>query len=124
MADTYNNAVLVSGTKRINELNFLSKLNGSEELLIDNGGDDTYKITVDTLLGYIAHQINEGTIPQSVYESTNIVVIDEGENIPIESRVDGTYYLRVCNVESANISAGLSKNIRISPNMGLKLIND
>lgn len=122
--DSYKEAVLVSGTKRISELNLLNKLDGLEEMLIDNGSDDTYKITVDTLLGYIAHRINEGTIPPSVYESTNIIEIAKGENIPIPSRVEGNYYLRICDVLDAHVSAGLNKNIRVSPNMGLKLIND
>ena len=124
MADVYNEAVLVSGTKRITELYQLNKLTGSEEILIDNGGDDTYKVTVDTLLGYIANRINQGTIPPSVYESTNIIVIEKGENIPIPSRVEGNFYLRVCDVKEAHVSAGLNKNIRVSPNMALKLINE
>lgn len=114
---------IISGNKRITELNPLQKLDGQEEILIDNG-EDTYKTTVDTLLGYIAQQINAGAAVSPVNNSSNIIVIGEGEDIPIASRVDNTYYMKVCSSKSARISAGLSLSIGVSPNMSLRLVND
>ena len=112
----------ILGTKRITEMNPLPKLTGKEEVLIDNG-NDTYRVTVDTLLGYIANQINKGTIPSIPTEAnTNIVVIPEGESIPTDSRVEGTYYIEIQSTSDMHLI--LSSRVRVSPNMGLKLIND
>ena len=41
-------STVIAGNKRITELQTLAKLTGKEEVLIDNG-DETYKITVDSL---------------------------------------------------------------------------
>ena len=112
----------IAGTKRIQELNQLPKLTGQEEILIENGGEYTYKTTVDSLLGYIANRINEGTIPPSVYESTNIIVIPEGETIPVASRVEGNFYIEVMKKSNVYGSGGIT-NIKVSPNMGLRLVD-
>lgn len=127
-------------TKQIHELYPLYKLHGKEEVLIDNG-DVTLRVTVDTLLGYIRDQIiislggdpTTGTgavYPPTGGDGTSVVagqcihVIKEGESLPVESRLPNHYYLRVCNTVDAKLSAGLYKLIRVSPNMGLRLITD
>ena len=116
-------STVIAGNKRITELQTLAKLTGEEEVLIDNG-DETYKITVDSLLGYIANQINAGTYPPSVTDTTNIIVIPEGESMPTSERIEGNFYLRVTDSTTASIVGGLTSRIRVSPNMGLKVIND
>lgn len=112
----------ILGNKRITELKTLGKLSGTEEVILDNG-DETYKITVDSLLGYIAKQINSGTIPPSVFASSTIIEIPEGESIPVESREDGNYYINI--QDSRDVAANtLYGRIRVSPNMGLKIVSD
>lgn len=112
-------------TKQIHELNPLVKLNGKEEVLIDDG-NGTLRVTVDTLLGYIRDQINAsvgsgGT--GSTEKGTTIHVIKQGEeNIPAESRPEGHFYLRVVKATDAQLSTGLPRIIRVSPNMGLRMI--
>lgn len=119
-------------TKQIHELNPLVKLSGKEELLIDNG-DGTLRITVDTMLGYIRDQINASTGQGgtsgggSSEESSVIHVIrlDQGESsVPIESRKKGHFYIEVTDSVEAQFSSGLPRLIRVSPNMGLRLITD
>lgn len=116
-------------TKQIHELTTLNKLQGREELLIDNG-DITLKVTVDTLLGYIRDQINASTgsgssSGPSGMEYTGIHVIDEGEeDIPIETREKGHFYIRVQRVIEAQNSSGIPRLIKVSPNMQLRMIND
>ena len=119
-------------TKQIHELNPLVKLTGKEELLIDNG-DRTLRITVDTMLGYIRDQINASTGQGgtsgggSSEESSVIHVIrlDQGESsVPIESREKGHFYIEVTDSVEAQFSSGLPRLIRVSPNMGLRLITD
>ena len=113
----------ILGNKRITELDPLNKLNGKELLLIDSGDEETsMKVTVDTLLGYIAKQINAGTMPEDIYSSCNIINIPIGETIPVSSRVDGNYYLRTCNIHEAQINAGIPSTIIVSPNMALRIV--
>ena len=115
-------------TKQIHELNPLAKLSGKELLLIDNG-EGTLNVTVDTMLGYILDQINAstgggggGTIPES---ATVIHVINKGDpDIPVESRPEGHFYIKVTDVKDAQLASGLPRVIRVSPNMGLRIIDD
>lgn len=123
MTDNTSTEAISNGTKRIQELVTLNKLTGKEEMLIDNG-EETLKVTVDSLLGYIAKSINAGQYPSSVTESSAVVVIPEGENLPAASRVEGNIYYRVCSTKEANLSAGYSTRIKVSPNMGLRLVAD
>lgn len=119
----------VFDTKQIHELTQLNKLNGSEELLIDNG-EETLRITVDTLLGYMCGQVGAGGGSTSGGSSSSggssgIHIIRVGEpNIPISERIPGHYYIRVLDEEDANLSAGLSKLVKVSPNMRLRLITE
>lgn len=115
-------------TKQIHELNPLAKLSGKEELLIDNG-EGTLRVTVDTMLGYIRDQINASTgggggsvTPES---ASVIHIIHKGDpDIPVESRPEGHYYIRVVDVVDAQLASGLPRIIRVSPNMGLRIIDD
>lgn len=113
-------------TKQIHELNPLAKLSGKEELLIDDG-NGTLRVTVDTMLGYIRDKINAsgGSSQPAPAESSVIHVIQKDEpDIPIESRPEGHYYIKVVDAIEAQLSTGLPRVIRVSPNMGLRLITD
>ena len=119
-------------TKQIHELVALNKLTGKEEVLIDNG-EVTLRVTVDTLLGYIRDQINASingagggtTIPGGDEKGSTIHIIEEGEDdIPIESRLEGHYYIRVQKAINVQTSSGLPRLIRVSPNMQLRMITE
>ena len=113
-------------TKQIHELDPLYKLQGKEQVLIDNG-DHTLRVTVDTLLGYISDQINGdgGGGTQPTEPGSTIHLIEEGDpNIPIESRLEGHYYIRVVKAMDAQLYSGLPRIIKVSPNMQLRLIAD
>lgn len=116
-------------TKQIHELQPLVKLNGKEEVIIDDG-NGTLRVTVDTLLGYIRDQINASVGGETggggtATEGTVIHVIQKGEeNIPAESRPEGHFYLRVVDANDAQLSTGLPRIVRVSPNMGLRMIVD
>ena len=127
---TSTEIVDIYGVKQINELTSLNKLQGKEEMLIDNG-EVTLKVTVDTLLGYIRDQINASYSSQSgssempIDGGTTIHFIGEGEeNIPKESRHKGHYYIRVVNGQTAHLYSGLPRIIKVSPNMGLRIITE
>lgn len=112
----------ILGNKRIIELDPLGKLTGKELTVVDST-EGTFKVTVDSLLGYIAKQINSGTIPSDIFSSCNIIDMPVGQIIPIASRVDGNFYLRTCDVVDAQIAAGMNSTIRVSPNMSLKIVS-
>lgn len=108
--------------KQITDLDELKKLNGKESVLVDNG-EYSYRTTIDTLLGYIANQINAGTFPSEMLKSTSITVIPEGTSLPASARVDGNFYIRECNSEDAS-NIAVNGSIIVSPNMGLKIVSD
>lgn len=118
-------------TKQIHELNPLAKLTGKEELLIDDG-NGTLRVTVDTMLGYIRDQINnssgdgETTTPTTQQASTiHVIRMDQGEeDVPVESRPQGHFYIKVIDSIEAQLSSGLPRIIKVSPNMGLRIIDD
>lgn len=116
MSTTQN--IDVYGVKQINELTQLNKLNGKEEMLIDNG-DVTLKVTVDTLLGYIRDQINTGNTSGG---ETGIHFIPEGEEIPAESRENDHFYINVVDAQTAHLSSGIPTIVKVSPNMALRMI--
>lgn len=105
MADSISGSF---NTKRIQELPFLAKLNGKEEILIDNG-DTTLKVNVDTLLGYIRDQINENSNNSISNSNEKIIhmIKDDSENIPSESRPDGHYYIRVVSTINAQTTSDI-----------------
>lgn len=108
--------------KQIHELDPLNKLSGKEEVLIDDG-ELTYRVTVDTLLGYIRDQINASVGGSSINgsEATTIHFIPAGEEIPVTAREDGHYYINVQSNMSTGYRGGLT-TFKISPNMGLRMI--
>lgn len=113
----------ITGNRRITELDQLNKLTGKELMLIDNG-EVSMKVTVDSLLGYIAKEINAGTFHEGMFSSCNITEMDIDEDIPVASRVDGNKYLRTCRTYEAQIAAGIDTTIIVSPNMGLRIVED
>lgn len=128
---TTSEVIDIYGLKQIHELTPLNKLQGKEEMLIDNG-EVTLRVTVDTLLGYIRDEINASIASQTggsgipVTTGTSCIhFIAEGEeNIPKESRIKGDYYIRVVKGREAHLSTGLPRLIRVSPNMGLRMITN
>lgn len=108
--------------KQLHELDPLNKLGGREEVLVDNG-ELTYRVTIDTLLGYIRDQINASVGGSSINgsEATTIHFIPEGEEIAIEAREKGHYYINVQNTMNPGYRSGLT-TFKISPNMGLRMI--
>lgn len=112
--------VSVINSKQISELKELAKLSGKEVMLIDNGNNNTKKVTVDTLLGYIRDQILSGGSTTST--GTSIEIIPEGEELDPESRKEGQFYLNVLSEKDIIESTLIPTSIVVSPSMGLKIV--
>lgn len=110
-------------TKRIRELDSLNKLTGREKMLIElSDSVETQSVTVDSLLGYIANQINAGTT-SVVSGNTGIHKINAGEaDIPASSREKGHFYIREVSVETAKITAGLPQILTVGDNLSLRKV--
>ena len=82
-------------------------------------------VTVDSLLGYIANQINAGTGgSHTPSEDTGIHKINLGEpDIPASARTKGHFYIREVSVQSAKISAGLPQVLIVGDNLSLRKVN-
>ena len=82
--------------------------------------------------GYIRDEINTAATGEKSGESgspinagTAIHFIGEGEpDIPKESRIKGHYYIKVVKGQEAHLSTGLPRLIKVSPNMGLRMIDN
>lgn len=111
---------MANDNKRITELSNLSKLTGTEQLIIDNG-DNAYKVTVDQLLGYIANKINNGNYP-STSETNNDIVLTDGEDLSAAERTDGVYYTEIDSMtETEKDYKQYSNNSDISIDVGLNM---
>ncbi len=113
-------------TKQINELVELASLKGSEYMLIDNGSV-TLKVTVDSLLGYIANQVNSGgggsSTPGTSSNGIHFIGVDE-EDIPIESRTAGDFYIRAVSAEDIRLGSDTPSVLNVSPNMRIKIVEE
>lgn len=54
--------------------------------------------------------------------SGSMVIIPEGEELPAESRTEGTIYLNVMTTVNAHLNNGLPNGVTVSPYMGLKIL--
>lgn len=111
-------------TKRINELNSLNKLTGKEKMLIElPESDETLSVTVDSLLGYIANQINAGTGSYTPSSDSGIHKMNIGDPIiPASARIEGHFYIREVAVQTAKITAGLPQVLVVGDNLSLRKV--
>ena len=99
--------------KDLVELKDLSKLSGNEIMLIETpDGSNSYKTTVNTLLGFMATQLysvlHNNQAPEWLFNAQQIVVIPEGEQS--EVREEGNFYLKVKDdiiIEVLNFSSSI-----------------
>lgn len=108
--------------------------------MITNGGDYDPDVTYEKLTmvmydnsTYITLKIVTGVIPSddkvnyalmargySTEDKINLVVIPDGEDIPVAERKANTWYLKVTDQQT--ISSG-DETITVSPNMGIKVLH-
>lgn len=118
-------------SKTIDELQELGKLSGSEKTIISTN-NDTKKVSIDTIVGYAANLIAQQMGGQSVSTTslivTNhsnakcIVVIPEGESIPISQRTPGTIYFEKEKQTSIRTKINVPTSIVVSGTLGLRRI--
>ena len=90
------------------------------EIMVSNSA--VIEITVDpTVIIATKKDIQEAVdgLEKKIAEKAEFVIIPHGEEIPVPQRKEKTLYFKVTDVPTVSDS-----NIRVSPNMGLELVND
>lgn len=97
--------------KDIHELEDVSSLSGKEEIIVDDG-EVTRKMSLDALLGFFTQRISGDTSDSidvgSLATASCIHVIPYGEDIPVERRIKGHYYIQIAsNEDNTTVSSAL-----------------
>ncbi len=124
------NGKSVLDVKDINDLNIISKISGNDMLLVIKDGK-AYRITVDTIVGYTAGNLN-GVTPSepssspstqaSVNQDRDIVFIENGKEIPVNKRAPGSFYLEERSQHSVRAQINLPISVTVSKQLGLKRV--
>jgi len=103
---TSDDIMSLLNTKQIHELESLDRVSGKESILIDNG-TVTYKITTDALLGYFINRfvgnVDEDIDVTALNAASCIHIIKPGQDIPVNQRVKGHFYLRLSEQNIASL---------------------
>ena len=109
-------------SKTIDDLQELGKLTGSEKTIVSNGVD-TKKVSMDTIVGYTVSRLNGTTVPTSLpgssYSGNGVIFIPEGEEIAINNRTPGCFYLEETKQTSIRAQVSLPMSIKVNGNLGL-----
>lgn len=108
--------------KTIDQLQELGKLDGTEKTVVSTGSN-TRKVSINTILGYIASRVSGKTInlPETSFGS-GITFIPKGESIPINERTPGAFYLEETNQSSIRTQISVPASIKVSSNLGLRRV--
>ena len=116
---------IIFESKTIDELQELGKLSGMEMTIISNG-EQTRKVSIDTIIGYAASILANQTQPVLMSLSPSrtgsgcIVAVPEGEEIPISQRTPGTFYLEETRQTSIRTQISVPTSVKVSGSLGLR----
>ena len=117
----------VFDAKTIDELQELGKLTGTEKTVISTG-EETRKISVNTLIGYAVNIIASAnpalasiSIPSTGYNS-GIIFIPEGEEIDVTERTPGCFYLEEARQTSIRCKITVPASVKVSSALGLRRV--
>lgn len=111
-------------TKNIDDLQELGKLTGSEMTLVSYE-NDTRKVAIDTIIGYAA-SILANTNPKMMSlnrpssNSPCIVFVPSGEQISVNERTPGCFYLEESNQTSIRTQINIPTSVKVSASLGLR----
>lgn len=114
--------------KTIDDLQELGKLTGSEKTIISYNGEETRKVTIDTIVGYAAALLNAGQPatmslrPTQMVYGGQLIFIADGEEIPLNERTPGSFYLEETKQTSIRTQINIPTSVRVSKTLGLKRV--
>ena len=117
--------------KSIDDLQEVGKLTGIEKTLISIE-NDTKKVSIDTIVGYaanlIAQSLSGNTMPVMMTSNLGssggncIIAIPDGEEIPVNLRTPGTYYMERTKQSSIRTKMNVPTSVVVSSTLGLKRV--
>lgn len=114
--------------KTIDDLQELGKLTGKEKTIISNG-NDTRKVTIDTIVGYAAGVLARTPDSSSAAPSPGgnlngqcIFFVPEGKEVPVSERTPGSFYIEEQNQVSIRSKVSIPTSVSVSHNLGLRRV--
>lgn len=111
--------------KTIDELKELGKLTGLEKTIVSTG-NDSKKVTIDTIVGYTASVLagnNISTIPNTGNINGHcLTFVPEGNEIPVSERTSGSFYLEERRQTSIRSKVSMPTSVSVSKNLGLRRV--
>ena len=111
-------------SKTIDELQELGKITGTEMTIVSQDANQTKKVSIDTIIGYAASILSGVNVAHMALSrgGTSIEIIPEGEEIPVEQRVPGHFYLEITNQTSIRTKVNVPTSVIVSSTLGLKRV--
>lgn len=115
-------------SKLIDELQELGKLVGTEMTVVSSDGNQTRKVSIDTIIGYAASILtNTQPTTMSLRPSANsvgqcIILVPEGEEIDISARTPGCFYLEETRQTSIRTQINVPTSVKVSSSLGLRRV--
>ena len=116
--------------KTIDDLRELAKLTGLEKTIV-SFEEDTRKVSIDTIIGYAASILANNSTPMLMsvskpatasYAGQCLVVVPEGEEIPITERATGCFYLEKVKQSSIRTKVNVPTSVTVSSTLGLRRV--
>lgn len=113
----------VVDAKTIDELKELAKLTGAEKTIISDG-TESRKVSIDTIVGYTANKLSGSptSVNPGLSGGSGITFIPEGENIPVNERVPGSFYLEEVKQTSIRTKINVPTSVKVSASLGLRRV--
>ena len=114
-------------SKLIDELQELGKLSGIEMTVVSNG-EQTRKVSIDTIIGYAASILSNQAVPATMSLKNNstsggcIVLVPEGEEIPVIQRTPGCFYLEETKQTSIRTKINMPTTVKVGSSLGLRRV--
>ena len=115
--------------KTIDQLQELGKITGREKTIVSDG-NDTRKVTIDTIIGYAAGVLAGTPVSTTVTTPSTstslrgqcIFFVPKGEKVSVSERAPGTFYLEETDQTSIRTQINLPTTVGVSKSLGLKRV--
>ena len=111
--------------RTIDELKELAKLTGSEKTIVSNG-TETRKVSIDTIVGFAASRLagssGSSSVNPGLAGGQSLVFVPEGETVPVNERVPGSFYLEESRQVSIRTKINVPTSVKVSASLGLRRV--
>ncbi len=115
-------------SKLIDELQELGKLSGAEMTIVSYNGEQTRKVSIDTIIGYAASILANSPATMSLSPGSSrlggqcIIFVPQGDEVPISERIPDCYYLEERKQTSIRSQINVPTSVKVSSSLGLRRV--